>query len=274
MLAKKATRMANRKKIKEGKTKVLYRGPEPGTLIQYFKDDITAFNNLKKDKIEGRGILNNRISAHIMTKLSECNVPTHFIKRINMREQLVHEVDIIPVEVIVRNIAAGSFAKRYGIEEGTKLPRTIIEYCLKSDELSDPVLSEDYIFSYDLAHPIELDEMYQQALRINDLLTGMFLMINIKLVDFKLEFGRMYNEVTGDLHLLLADEISPDGSRLWDITSDEKLDKDRFRRDLGGIEHAYQEVARRLGILGDDNGKVEVAKPVMNKPLHIRKVNI
>jgi phosphoribosylaminoimidazole-succinocarboxamide synthase len=239
--------MSRRRKVYEGKAKVLYEGPEPGTLVQYFKDDATAFNNEKKGVITGKGVLNNRISEYIMMRLGEIGLPTHFVRRLNMREQLIREVEIVPVEVIVRNIAAGSICKRLGLQEGTPLPRSIVEYCYKCDELGDPLVTEEHITCFGWASPQELDEIMSMALRINDLLHGLFAAVGIRLVDFKLEFGRLYN---GDeMRIVLADEISPDSCRLWDMSSNEKLDKDRFRRDLGGVAEAYQEVARRLGIL-------------------------
>lgn len=240
--------MSRGKQIYEGKAKILYEGPEPSTIIQYFKDDATAFNAQKKGNISGKGVLNNSISEHIFTKLNGIGIPTHFIERINMREQLCKAVEIIPVEVIVRNVAAGSLSTRLGIEEGTKLPNTLVEFCYKSDELGDPLIAEEHIFTFDWATPEELDIMVHLTHRVNDFLCGLFAGIGINLIDFKLEFGRFYNE-DGEVEILLADEISPDGCRLWDAKTNKKLDKDRFRRDLGGVEAAYQEVARRLGIL-------------------------
>jgi phosphoribosylaminoimidazole-succinocarboxamide synthase len=239
--------MSRRRQIYEGKAKVLFEGPEPGTLIQYFKDDATAFNNQKKGTITGKGVLNNRISEYLMTKLNEIGVPTHFVRRLNMREQLVREVEIIPVEVVIRNIAAGSLSKRLGIEEGTVLPRSIVEYYYKSDKLGDPMVSEEHITAFGWAATQDIDDILQLSLRINDFLTGLFLGIGIKLVDFKLEFGRLYTN--DEMRIVLADEISPDNCRLWDARTNEKMDKDRFRQDLGKVEEAYQEVARRLGIL-------------------------
>ncbi|UUX49697.1 phosphoribosylaminoimidazolesuccinocarboxamide synthase [Nisaea acidiphila] len=239
--------MARRRKLYEGKAKVLYEGPEPGTLIQYFKDDATAFNNEKQGTITGKGVLNNRISEHLMTKLAEIGIPTHFVRRLNMREQLVREVEIIPVEIVVRNVAAGSIAKRFGIEEGTVLPRSIIEYYYKSDELGDPMVAEEHITAFGWATTQDIDDIIALSLRVNDFLTGLFIGVGLRLVDFKLEFGRYYTEDT--LQIVLADEISPDNCRLWDVETNEKLDKDRFRRDLGGEREAYQEVARRLGVL-------------------------
>lgn len=240
--------MARRRKLYEGKAKIMYEGPEPGTIIQYFKDDATAFNNQKQGLISGKGVLNNRISEYLMTKLTEIGVANHFIRRVNMREQLVHEVEILPVEVVVRNVVAGSLAKRFGLEEGAQLPRSIIEYYYKSDELNDPMISEEHITCFGWATTQDLDDMVALALRTNDFLTGLFLGTGLRLVDFKLEFGRWYNE-HDEVQIVVADEISPDNCRLWDIETNEKMDKDRFRRDLGGVKEAYQEVARRLGVL-------------------------
>ena len=239
--------MSRRRQVYEGKAKVLYEGPEPGTLIQYFKDDATAFNNQKRGVITGKGVLNNRISEYLMLRLAEIGVPTHFIRRVNMREQLIKEVEIIPIEVVIRNIAAGSLAQRFKMEEGTPLPRSIVEYYYKSDELADPMVTEEHITAFGWASYQELDEILNLALRINDFLTGIFIGIGLKLIDFKIEFGRLWEEE--DMRLVLADEISPDNCRLWDSRTNEKLDKDRFRRDLGGVQEAYAEIARRLGIL-------------------------
>ena len=239
--------MARRRQIYEGKAKVLFEGPEPGTLVQHFKDDATAFNNKKKGVITGKGVINNRISEYLMTRIGEIGVPTHFVRRLNMREQLVREVEIIPLEVVVRNVVAGSLAKRFGMEEGTPLPRSIVEYYYKSDELDDPLITEEHITAFSWATPQELDELMSMSLRINDFLSGLFLGVGIRLVDFKLEYGRLWEGE--EMRIVLADEISPDSCRLWDVRTNEKMDKDRFRRDLGKVEEAYQEVARRLGIL-------------------------
>ncbi len=244
--------MVKRRKIYEGKAKILYEGPEPGTLIQYFKDDATAFNNEKRAVLDGKGVLNNRISEFVMMQLNAIGLPTHFLKRLNMREQLIREVEIIPLEVICRNVAAGSIAKRLGIEEGTPLPRSIIEFCYKKDELGDPLVSEEHITAFNWATHQEIDDIIAMTLRINDFLTGLFAGAQIKLVDFKVEYGRLYE---GEMvRTVLADEISPDSCRLWDMTTGEKLDKDRFRRDLGGVTEAYAEVARRLGIIKEAGG--------------------
>jgi phosphoribosylaminoimidazole-succinocarboxamide synthase len=244
--------MVKRRKIYEGKAKILYEGPEPGTLIQYFKDDATAFNNEKRAVLDGKGVLNNRISEFVMMQLNGIGLPTHFLKRINMREQLIREVEIIPLEVICRNVAAGSLSKKLGIEEGTPLPRSIIEFCYKKDELGDPMVTEEHITAFNWATHQEIDDIIAMTLRINDFLTGLFAGAQIKLVDFKVEFGRLYE---GEMvRTVLADEISPDSCRLWDMTTGEKLDKDRFRRDLGGVTEAYAEVARRLGIIKEAGG--------------------
>ena len=239
--------MARRKQVYEGKAKILFEGPESGTLIQYFKDDATAFNNKKHAVITGKGVLNNRISEYLMMKLQDVGIPTHFVRRLNMREQLIREVEIIPIEVVIRNIAAGSLAKRLGIEEGTMLPRSIVEYYLKSDELGDPMVTEEHITAFGWASYQEIDEIMNMALRVNDFLSGLFLGVGLKLVDFKLEFGRLWEDE--DMRIILADEISPDNCRLWDVKTNERLDKDRFRQDLGKVEEGYQEIARRLGIL-------------------------
>ncbi|MBB3065170.1 MULTISPECIES: phosphoribosylaminoimidazolesuccinocarboxamide synthase [Limibacillus] len=236
-----------RRRLYEGKAKILYEGPEPGTIVQYFKDDATAFNAQKKGTITGKGVLNNRISEYLMTRLAEIGVPTHFIRRLNMREQLVREVEIVPLEIIVRNLAAGSFAQRFKVEEGTALPRPIIEYCYKNDELGDPLVAEEHIAAFGWATAQDLDDIIQLTMRINDFLSGLFIGIGLKLVDFKIEFGRLWDN--DEMRIVLADEISPDSCRLWDLKTNEKMDKDRFRRDLGGVEEAYQEVARRLGVL-------------------------
>lgn len=239
--------MARRKKIYEGKAKILYEGPEPGTIVQYFKDDATAFNKKKQGTVTGKGVINNRISEFLMLRLSDIGIPTHFIRRLNMREQLVRHVEIIPIEVIVRNVAAGTLSKRLGIKEGTVLARSIVEFCYKSDELDDPLITEEHIAAFNWATPQEVDEMASMSLRINDYLCGLFRGIGLKLIDFKLEFGRYAEDE--DMRVILADEISPDTCRLWDSVTNKKLDKDRFRRDLGEVAEAYQEVARRLGIL-------------------------
>lgn len=254
--------MKNRRRIYEGKAKILYEGPEPGTLIQFFKDDATAFNKKKHDIIDGKGVLNNRISEYIFNHLNRIGIPTHFIKRLNMREQLIKEVEIVPLEVIVRNIAAGTLSTRLGIEEGTVLPRSIIEFCYKKDELDDPLVSEEHITALGWASPQEIDDIMAMAIRINDFLSGLFIGVGIQLVDFKIEFGRLVED--GQMRIVLADEISPDSCRLWDAETKQKLDKDVFRRDLGGLVEAYQEVAKRLGIL-NENEAPRPSGPVLVK---------
>ena len=239
--------MARRKKIYEGKAKILYEGPEPGTLVQYFKDDATAFNAVKKDVIEGKGVLNNRLSEYFMTGLNAIGVPTHFIKRLNMREQLIRSVEIIPLEVVVRNIAAGSLSKRLGIPEGTALPRPIVEFYYKDDKLGDPLVSEEHIIAFNWATQADLDDIVALALRVNDFMSGVMMGVGIRLVDFKIEIGRVWDN--DFQRLIVADEISPDSCRLWDAKTGQKLDKDVFRRDLGNLADAYTEVARRLGVL-------------------------
>jgi len=239
--------MARRRQLYEGKAKILFEGPEPGTLVQYFKDDATAGNGAKKGTITGKGVLNNRISEYLMMKLTEIGIPNHFVRRLNMREQLIREVEIIPLEVVVRNVAAGSLATRLGIPEGTRLPRSIIEYYYKSDALNDPMVGEEHITAFGWATTHDIDDIVAMSLRINDFLAGLFLGVGITLIDFKLEYGRLWEDE--DMRIVLADEISPDNCRLWDVHTNEKMDKDRFRRDLGKVEEAYQEVAKRLGIL-------------------------
>ena len=242
--------MKKGKKLYEGKAKILYAGPEKGTAIQHFKDHATAFNNQKQSTIEGKGILNNRISEHILSNLNGIGIETHLIKRINMREQLIKLVEIIPIEFVVRNIATGSLTSRLGVEDGTVLEKPLIEFCYKNDELNDPLVAREHIYAFDWASAEELDFIMPQCLRINDFMQGMFKSVGIKLVDFKLEFGRLNQD--GKKNIILADEISPDTCRLWDVTSEEKLDKDRFRKNLGNLFEAYQEVAKRLNILHEE----------------------
>ena len=239
--------MSRRKKIYEGKAKILYEGPEPGTIVQYFKDDATAFNAQKKDVIEGKGVLNNRLCEYFMLGLQGVGVPTHFIRRLNMREQLVRSCEIIPLEVIVRNYAAGSMAQRLGMEEGTQLPRPIVEYCLKDDKLGDPLVTEEHIAAFGWASQQDMDDVLSLALRVNDFMAGVMYAVGIRLIDFKIEIGRVYDG--GFQRLVVADEISLDSCRLWDIETGRKLDKDVFRRDLGSLTDAYSEVARRLGLI-------------------------
>jgi len=242
--------MKKGKKLYEGKAKILYAAPEKGTAIQHFKDDATAFNNQKKSIIEGKGILNNRISEHILSSLNQIGIETHLIKRINMREQLVKLVEIIPIEFVVRNIATGSLTKRLGIEDGTVLGKPLLEFCYKNDDLNDPLVAKEHICAFGWSNAMELNWIAEQCFRINDFMQGMFKGVGIKLVDFKVEFGRLNQN--GKKRIILADEISPDTCRLWDSSSDKKLDKDRFRKDLGNILESYQEVARRLNILHEE----------------------
>ena len=253
--------MKKGKKLYEGKAKIVYAGPDKGTAIQHFKDHATAFNNLKKSTIEGKGVLNNRISEHILKNLEQIGIKTHLIKRINMREQLIKLVEIIPIEFIIRNIATGSLTKRLGIKDGTVLEKPLLEFCYKNDELGDPLIAREHIYAFNWATVIQLDYITEQCHRINDFMQGMFRGIGIKLVDFKLEFGTVNGKI------ILADEISPDTCRFWDIKSDEKLDKDRFRKDLGNLIPAYEEVARRLNILHEQTNisEVKFGKPTAVK---------
>lgn len=244
------------RQIYEGKAKILFEGPKAGTLIQYFKDTATAGNGKKHQTITGKGVLNNRISEVLMTRIGQIGIPTHFIKRLNMREQLIKSVDIIPLEVVVRNIAAGSISRRVGIEEGKRLPCSIIEFYYKDDALGDPLVTEEHILAFDWASGSDLEKMTVLAYRINDFLQGYFSAINIKLVDFKLEFGRSWDNDA--CQIIVADEISPDNCRLWDDKTSEKLDKDRFRRDLGGVKEAYQEIAHRMGLLPQTANVVDI----------------
>jgi phosphoribosylaminoimidazole-succinocarboxamide synthase len=239
--------MSRRRQIYEGSAKVMFTGPEPGTLVQHFKDDASAYNDRKRGTITGKGVLNNRISEFLMLKLADIGIPTHLVRRLNMREQLVRELEMIPLSVCIRNIAAGPFAERLGIAEGTPLPRSIVEYYYRNGERGETLVSEEHITAFGWASTRDLDEIVQIALRVNDFLSGLFLGLNIRLIDFKLEFGRLYSD--DDVRIVIADEISPDCCRLWDAHTNEKLDKDRFREDLGRVEEGYQEVARRLGIL-------------------------
>jgi len=243
--------MKKGKKLYEGKAKIIFATSDKNLVIQHFKDDATAYNNQKKDIIDGKGILNNRISEHILTQLNQVGIKNHLVKRLNMREQLVQQVEIIPIEFIVRNVATGSLTKRLGIEDGTILEYPLIEYCLKNDELGDPLVSKEHILAFKWMDDFEIDFISDELRRINDFLQGMFRGVGIKLVDFKVEFGRV--EKNGKKDIILADEISPDTCRLWDATTDKKLDKDRFRKDLGNLVEAYQEVARRLNILHEQS---------------------
>ena len=246
------------KKLYEGKAKIIYETKEKGLAIQHFKDDATAFNNKKQATVEGKGVLNNRISEHILNNLNQVGIKTHLVKRLNMREQLIKKAEIFPIEFIVRNISTGSLSKRLGIPEGTILEKPLLEYCYKKDELNDPLISKEHIFSFGWALENEIDFIDKTSLRINDILTGMFKGIGIKLVDFKIEYGKAWDKDSNKKEIVLADEISPDTCRLWDSKTEKKLDKDRFRKDLGNIIQAYQEVARRLGIMPEETNISEV----------------
>ncbi len=255
--------MSRRRRIYEGKTKTLFEGPEPGTLVEYFKDDATAYGTKKHQVIDGKGVLTNRICEYIYSQLNAIGVPTHFIRRLNMREQLIREVEMIPLQIVVRNVAAGPFAERLGLEEGTPLPRSIIEFYFKSDKLADPMVSEEHVTAFGWANPQEIDDIMALAIRINDFLTGLLLGVGIRLIDFKIECGRLFE---GDMmRIILADEISPDSCRLWDMRSQDKLDKDLFRKDMGGLVEAYSEVARRLGILTEDDNPRHTPGPRLVK---------
>ena len=238
--------MSENKLLYEGKAKQLFKTDKDNQLIQFFKDDATAFNKKKHEIINSKGVLNNLISENIFKYLGENGIPNHFIERLNEREQLIKKVEIIPIEVVVRNKAAGTFTKRFGIEEGIDLPETLIEFNLKDDEYDDPLISDEHIKVFKWANQSEIDDIKHKAILINKYLTDLFNQIDILLVDFKIEFGRFYSN--GKTEIILADEISPDSCRLWDIKSNEKLDKDRFRRNLGGLIEAYKEVATRLQI--------------------------
>ena len=251
--------MKERKKLYEGKAKIIFKGDKPNTLIQYFKDDATAFNNKKKGTIHGKGVINNLISELLMDKLSQLNIPNHLIKRVNMREQLIHQLEMIPLEIVVRNISAGSLVKRLGVQEGKVLARPLVEFCLKNDEFNDPIIAEEHILIFEWADSHEIEEIVSIALRVNDFLIGFFLSQNIRLVDFKLEFGKIW--LQNEQLIMIGDEISPDNCRLWDVKTNKKLDKDRFRENLGDVDQAYKEVAFRLGVLSKD----EFEKAVKNE---------
>ena len=239
--------MARRRQIFEGRAKVIFEGPEPGTLVQHFKDDAYANHDTKRGTIAGKGVLNNRISEHLMQRLNDIGVPTHFMRRLNMREQLVRELEIIPLSVAVRNVVAGTMVERFNLPEGTPLPRSIVEFYHKSEDRRNPMVTEEHITAFGWAAPQDLDDIMALSLRINDFLSGLFLGVGLKLVDFRLEFGRLWENE--QMRIVLADEISPDNCRLWDRDTNEPMDRDRFSRGLGKVEEAYQEVARRLGIL-------------------------
>ena len=241
--------MARRKKVYEGKAKILYEGPEPGTLIQYFKDDSAPTQAIPAPAaVEGKGVLNNRLSEFFMSGLNAVGVPTHFIRRLNMREQLVRMAEIIPLEVVVRNFAAGDISTRLGIPEGTPLPRPIVEYYYKDDRLGSPLVSEEHIIAFGWANQQDLDDIVALALRVNDFLSGVMMGVGIRLADFRIEVGRIWE---GDfMRLIVADEISPDSCRLWDMrTATEAMERDGVPREPGPMADVYQELARRLGVL-------------------------
>lgn len=233
--------MQKLEKLYEGKAKMVFLTDDPEKLIVEYKDDATAFNGEKKGTISGKGVINNRVTNHLMRLLAEQGVPTHFVEELSPRETLVRKVSIVPLEVIIRNISAGSFAKRYGVEEGIAFESPTIEFSYKNDELGDPLINSYHALALGLASAEELETVKTLAFRVNDLLRVIMKGIGIDLVDFKLEFGRL-----SDGSIVLADEISPDTCRLWDEKTHEKLDKDRFRRDLGNVEGAYQEIMRRM----------------------------
>lgn len=233
--------MKKLEQLYEGKAKKVFKTDDPNAYIVEYKDDATAFNGLKKGTIAEKGIINNKVSNHLMKMLEKHGVPTHVIKQISDRETIVKKVTIVPIEVIVRNIAAGSLSKRLGIPEGTKLAKTVLEYSYKNDELGDPMINDYHVFAMELATPQELKTIADYAFKINEILAAYLKDLNIELIDFKLEFGK-----TPDGKIILADEISPDTCRFWDSTTGEKLDKDRFRRDMGGVEGAYHEILKRL----------------------------
>ena len=233
--------MEKREQLYEGKAKKVFATDDPKVVLVSYKDDATAFNGLKKGTISGKGVINNRVTNFLMQMLEKDGIPTHYIEELSERETLVKKVSIVPLEVIVRNIAAGSLSKRLGLPEGTKLGKTVLEYCYKDDDLGDPMVNEYHIMAMGWVDKATLDQIAAYALKINELLGAFLAKSNIELIDFKLEFG-----ITADGELVLADEISPDTCRFWDSRTGEKLDKDRFRRDLGGVEDAYQEILRRL----------------------------
>ena len=243
--------MKKGKKLYEGKAKIIYATSDKNLVIQYFKDDATAFNNQKKSTIEGKGVLNNRISEYILSNLTQIGIKNHLVKRLNMREQIIKMVEIIPIEFVIRNVATGSLTRRLGIEDGTILNGPLIEFCLKDDALGDPLIAEEHIYAFEWATKKEIEKIRRMILRINDFMIGMFRGVGIRLIDFKLEFGRI--KINGKNEVILADEISPDTCRLWDSITDKKLDKDRFRKDLGDLIPAYTEVAKRLGILHEQS---------------------
>ncbi len=236
--------MAKKELLYEGKAKKVFTTEDPDVLIVSYKDDATAFNGLKKGTIVGKGAINNRMTNYIFKKLEAKGVPTHLIEELNDRETAVKKVEIVPLEVIIRNFSAGSFAKKMGMEEGVKFSRPTLEFSYKNDDLGDPFINKYYALALELATEEEIDAITRYAFQVNEVMQEYFASLNIELIDFKIEFGRYHGQI------VLADEVSPDTCRLWDKDTHEKLDKDRFRRDLGNVEDAYQEVFRRLGIDG------------------------
>lgn len=234
--------MEKKEQLYEGKAKKVFATKDPDLVIVSYKDDATAFNGLKKGTIAGKGAINNKMTNYLFKKLEEKGVPTHFVEELNDRETVVKRVDIVPLEVIVRNVAAGSFSKKLGIEEGTELLCPTLEFSYKNDELGDPFINSYYALALGLATKEEIDEITRMVFAVNEELKAFFKEAGIRLIDFKVEFGRFHGKI------LLADEISPDTCRLWDLNTNEKLDKDRFRRDMGGVEEAYEEVCRRIGL--------------------------
>ena len=232
--------MKKLEQLYEGKAKKVYATDDPDIVIVDYKDDATAFNGLKKGTISGKGVINNKMSNMMFRIMEQHGIPTHFVEKLSDRETAVKKVQIVPLEVIIRNTAAGSFSKRYGVPEGTKLATTVFEFSYKNDDLGDPLLNDYHALALNLATQEEIDTIKNMAFRVNDIMKEFFKGLNIDLIDFKLEFGRFHGQI------ILADEISPDTCRFWDMTTGEKLDKDRFRRDMGGVEDAYKEVFARL----------------------------
>lgn len=234
--------MEKKEQLYEGKAKKVFATDDPDTVIVDYKDDATAFNGLKKGTIVGKGVINNKMSNYMFQLLEKHGIPTHFVKQLSDRETLVKKVEIVPLEVIMRNKAAGSFSKRLGIPEGSELKCPVLEFSYKNDELGDPMVNDSHVLAAGFATQEDIDTIKAMAQKINKILCEFFLSVNIELIDFKLEFGRFHDTI------ILADEISPDTCRFWDVHTHEKLDKDRFRRDLGGVEDAYQEVMKRIGL--------------------------
>ncbi len=234
--------MEKKELLYEGKAKKVYATEDPDVVIVDYKDDATAFNGEKKGTIVGKGAINNRMTNHVFKLIAEKGIPTHLVEELSDRETAVKKVEIVPLEVIVRNVAAGSFSKRMGVEEGRELLCPILEFSYKNDDLGDPFINDDYALALGVATQEEIDKIKSYTRTINQVMKDYFLSLGLKLIDFKIEFGRFHGEI------LLADEVSPDTCRLWDVKTNEKLDKDRFRRDLGNVEEAYEEVFKRLGI--------------------------